>query len=166
MLTLEIEWYVIAGRMLLALALGAAIGIEREIDGQDAGLRTHVMLALGCALFALVSVAGFDSFVTDAATNVTVDVTRVAAYVAGGVGFIGGGVILKHGASVAGVTTAASLWSTAAIGVACGIGFWMAAVVTAVLAVVVLGPLQALSRGLANRAAQHRDRDGPAGAGA
>lgn len=144
-----LDWYDIAARLALAVVLGALIGFEREYDGQDAGLRTHTLLTLGCALFALTSVAGFDAFVTDASTNVSVDVTRVASYVAGGVGFIGGGVIVKHRTGVAGITTAASLWSAAAIGVACGVGFWEAALVATVMVVVVLGPLEALSRRVA-----------------
>ncbi|HRE03704.1 MAG TPA: MgtC/SapB family protein [Ilumatobacteraceae bacterium] len=159
MVTAGLAWYEMVGRLGLALVLGAMIGAERELDGQDAGLRTHALLSIGCALFALVSVAGFDQFVTDSTTNVNVDVTRVAAYVAGGVGFIGGGVIMKHRTRIAGLTTAASLWTVAAIGVACGIGFWVGALAATVLSVAVLGPLERISRRVRARS-RRSDPDG------
>ena len=120
-------------RVLLAVALGAAIGIDREIDAQAAGFRTHVLVCLGAALFGLISVHAFDPFVTvRARTNVQVDVTRVASQVVVGIGFLGGGAILKYGASVRGLTTAASMWVTAAIGLAVGIGYYWGAVAVTV----------------------------------
>jgi putative Mg2+ transporter-C (MgtC) family protein len=116
------------GRLLLAAVLGAAIGFEREVDGHEAGLRTHLMLALGAALFGLISVGAWDHFATSDQTNVRVDVTRVASYVAAGIGFIGAGAIVKHAGGVRGLTTAASLWVVAAIGLAAGVGFVIPAV--------------------------------------
>lgn len=145
------EWTML-WRLLLAAACGGAVGFEREAGGQDAGLRTHVLVALGAALFGLVSVAGFDDHVRPAsATNVQVDVTRVASYVAAGVGFIGGGAILKHRTGISGLTTAGSLWVAAAAGLACGVGLWLPplfAVGIALLALVVLKPV---SRWLSGR---------------
>src|SRR5687767_10496286 len=98
-------------RLLVALAIGAAIGLERELHERAAGLRTHVLVSLGAALFTLVSAFGFTEF-----TSNTVDPTRIAAQIVVGIGFLGGGAIVKHGADVKGLTTAASLWITAAGG--------------------------------------------------
>lgn len=141
------SWEIIA-RLFTAAVLGAVLGAEREADGQDAGLRTHLMLALGAALFGLVSVGGFDDFAAERdATNFQVDVTRVASYVAAGIGLLGGGVILKHAGGVRGLTTAASLWVAAAIGLACGVGFWVPALVATavgVLSLAALRPVRAL----------------------
>lgn len=132
------EWEM-ALRVLLAVALGAAIGIDREIDAQPAGFRTHVLVCLGAAVFGLISVHAFDPFVTERArTNVNVDVTRVASNVVVGIGFLGGGAILKYGATVRGLTTAASMWVTAAIGLAVGVGYYWAAVAATVAALAAL----------------------------
>jgi putative Mg2+ transporter-C (MgtC) family protein len=113
----------LAGRLAAALVLGGAIGLERELTGQVAGLRTHMSVALGAALFGIVSAYGWGEFAAvRAQTNVQVDVTRVASNVVTGVGFLGGGAILKDGATVRGLTTAASLWVTAAVGLAVALG--------------------------------------------
>jgi putative Mg2+ transporter-C (MgtC) family protein len=126
------EWEMVL-RVVLAVALGAAIGIDREIDAQAAGFRTHVLVCLGAAVFGLISVHAFDPFVTERArTNVNVDVTRVASNVVVGIGFLGGGAILKYGATVRGLTTAASMWVTAAIGLAIGVGYYWAGVAATV----------------------------------
>jgi putative Mg2+ transporter-C (MgtC) family protein len=127
-------------RVLVAVALGGAIGIDREIDGQAAGFRTHVLVCVGAALFGIISVYAFDPFVAARnETNVNIDITRVASNVVVGIGFLGGGAILKYGATVRGLTTAASMWVTAAIGLAVGIGYYWAgaAVTVAVLAALV-----------------------------
>jgi putative Mg2+ transporter-C (MgtC) family protein len=113
----------LAGRLGAALVLGGAIGLERELTGQVAGLRTHMTVALGAALFGIVSAYGWSEFAAvRAQTNVQVDVTRVASNVVTGVGFLGGGAILKDGATVRGLTTAASLWVTAAVGLTVALG--------------------------------------------
>ena len=141
-----LEWYDVVGRLLLATLLGAALGLEREFDGHDAGLRTHILVTLGAALFAVISVAGFDAVVGDPTrTNVTIDVTRIVSYIAPGIGFIGGGAILKSGGKVTGITTAGALWVAAAIGAATGIGFWVGAVAATVIALFALEVLQPLS---------------------
>ena len=132
-----------AGEVALRLGAGAVfggvIGAEREADGHDAGLRTHVLLALGSALFGLISVGAFNSFFTGRnATDVTVDPTRVASYVAAGVGFLGGGAILKGSGRVKGLTTAASLWVVAAVGLAAGLGFWTGAAIASGIATATL----------------------------
>jgi putative Mg2+ transporter-C (MgtC) family protein len=143
----------LVGRLMLAALLGGLLGAERELDGQDAGLRTHLLLALGAALFGATSVGAFDGFIADPSeTNVTVDVSRIASYVAAGIGFIGGGTILKHRGRVSGITTATSLWTTAAVGLAAGLGFWIGSLTTALVALVALRALKPLSTWLANRA--------------
>lgn len=147
-----LEWYDVVLRLSLAALFGALVGLERESAGQDAGFRTHLLLALGSALFGAVSVGAFDAFITDDATNVRVDVTRIASYVAAGVGFIGGGVILKHAGSVRGITTATSLWTAAAIGLAAGLGFWSGAIAATVLALIALAALKPLSDWVGRRA--------------
>src|SRR6187200_1807672 len=122
-------------RVVVGALLGAVVGIERESAGQEAGFRTHLLLATGAALFGVASVGAFDSFVTErAATNIQIDVTRIASYVAAGVGFIGGGVIVKHQGSVRGITTASSVWVAAAIGLSAGLGFWAGAVSATLIA--------------------------------
>src|SRR3954469_10567443 len=127
----SIEWGDIALRFLIAVALTGAIGVEREIAGQPAGLRTHITVGLGAALFGLISVHGFDAYVAPRNdNNYQIDVTRVASQVVVGVGFLGAGAILKEGASIRGLTTAASLWAVAAIGLAAGLGSFYAAGVT------------------------------------
>jgi putative Mg2+ transporter-C (MgtC) family protein len=121
-----------AGRIFLALLLAGIIGIEREVYGHPAGMRTHVMVGLGASLFAVLSTYGFQEFVGPRNdTTYQVDVTRVVSQIVVGIGFLGAGTVLKEGATVRGLTTAASLWVTAAIGTACGIGaFWAAGVTT------------------------------------
>ena len=96
--------------LLVATGLGSAIGLERELGAQPAGFRTHVLVALGASLFTVVG--------TDLNGS---DPTRVAAQVVTGIGFLGAGAILRDGGSIRGLTTAASLWVTAAVGVACGL---------------------------------------------
>jgi putative Mg2+ transporter-C (MgtC) family protein len=109
-------------RLLVAMALGAAVGGEREMSGQPAGLRTHIAVCLGAALFGVISTLGFTEFQNIHSTTYRADVTRVAAQVVVGVGFLGAGMILKHRGEVANLTTAASIWTVAAIGLAAGVG--------------------------------------------
>jgi putative Mg2+ transporter-C (MgtC) family protein len=118
-------------RLLLAAALGAGIGYQRERSDKPAGLRTHALICLGSALFTVVSIFGFAD---------GVDTSRVAAAVVTGIGFIGAGVIFRgmQGDHVAGLTTAASIWITAAIGLAAGVGMYLIAFIIAVITVVVL----------------------------
>ena len=152
----ELDWIDVTLRLAIAAGLGGAIGLEREYDGQDAGFRTHMLVVVGAALFGLVSIGGFDSFFgSRASTNVSVDVTRIASYVAPGIGFIGGGAILKYGGRATGVTTAASLWSAAAVGLAVGVGFWPAALVTTVIVLLALEAMTPLG-GFAQRLGQRR----------
>ena len=122
-------------RVVAAAALGAVVGVEREVNDQPAGLRTHLTVALGAAVFGIISTLGFSEFVTDQrAVNVQFDVTRVASNVVVGIGFLGAGMIFRAGSRVRNLTTAASLWVTAAIGLAAGVGdIGVAVVATAAL---------------------------------
>jgi putative Mg2+ transporter-C (MgtC) family protein len=117
-------------RLTIGLLLGAVIGFERELHRQPAGFRTHSLVALGAALFTVISGYGF--------TGASVDPTRIAAQIVSGIGFIGAGTILQHRGSVRGLTTAASLWAVAAIGTAAGAGLLLMAAVGTVLILVVL----------------------------
>ena len=135
-------------RVLVAAALGAAVGLEREAAGQPAGLRTHCAVAIGAALFGVVSTLGFTEFVTRRElTNVQVDVTRVASQVVVGIGFLGAGLVHREGGHVRNLTTAASVWVSAAVGLAAGVGnLGAAALTTAVLigSLVLLRPVRSL----------------------
>lgn len=113
-------------RLIVAMLLGGIVGLEREYRAKDAGFRTHFLVALGSALFTLVSIYGF--------TEGVKDTSRVAAQVVSGIGFLGAGIIVFQKNVIRGLTTAAGLWVTAAIGMACGVGqFYMAVFVTALM---------------------------------
>ena len=131
-LTLETQLD-LALRLTVGLVLGAAIGLERELQRQPAGFRTHSLVSLGAALFTVVSAYGFSGDL--------VDPTRIAAQIVSGIGFIGAGTILQHRGHIRGLTTAASLWSVAAIGTAAGAGLYVVAVVGTVLILVILSIL-------------------------
>lgn len=103
----------------IAFGLSAVIGIERQLRSKSAGLRTHTLVGLGSALFTLVSAYGFESVV---GPTVIVDPSRIAAQIVSGIGFLGAGVIFVRRSSISGLTTAASIWVTAAVGMACGAG--------------------------------------------
>lgn len=122
-------------RLLAAAGLGAVIGFEREAGDQPAGLRTHIAVASGAALFGVISTLGFAEFEARRGdTNINVDVTRVASNVVVGIGFLGAGVVFRRRNSIENLTTAASLWAVAAIGLACGVGD----ITTALLATTIL----------------------------
>jgi putative Mg2+ transporter-C (MgtC) family protein len=123
----------LALRLTIGLVLGAIIGFERELHRQPAGFRTHSLVALGAALFTIISAYGF--------SGAQVDPTRIAAQIVSGIGFIGAGTILQYRGNIRGLTTAASLWSVAAIGTAAGAGLLVMAVIGTVLILVVLSLL-------------------------
>ena len=140
------DWDVLL-RLFVASGLGAVVGIERELRDQPAGFRTHMLVALGACLFTLVGAFGFQDLTGgQPVAAVNADVTRVASQVVVGIGFLGGGTILRHGATVRGLTTAASLWVTAAVGLAVGMGFYLGATATALLAVVALAVLKPVGK--------------------
>ncbi len=122
-------------RLTLAAVLGGAIGLNREWEQKPAGLRTHALVGLGSALFALVGLAHVDGAVGDFSAP-----SRVLQGLVAGVGFIGGGAILRRGDSgvVEGLTTATAIWSVAAVGVAVGVGMWRSALISVGIALLIL----------------------------
>ncbi len=129
------SWEIIV-RLVVALVLGGAIGIEREYRSKDAGFRTHFLVALGSALFTVVSIYGFPGGDSDS--------SRVAAQVVSGIGFLGAGMIIFQRNFIRGLTTAAGLWVTAAVGMACGTGNYFIAASATIMVLVGLEALNAL----------------------
>jgi putative Mg2+ transporter-C (MgtC) family protein len=132
-------------RLAIAAGLGGAVGLERELREREAGLRTHLVVCVGSALFTLVSAYGFHAFMVNGGNLVRTDPTRIAAQIVSGIGFLGAGAIIRQGFSVRGLTTAATLWLVAAIGMACGAGYYVPALLATGIALFTLGPLRILS---------------------
>jgi putative Mg2+ transporter-C (MgtC) family protein len=132
-------------RLALAAALGGAVGLERELREREAGFRTHLLVALGSALFTIVSAYGFHAFLASGANVVRTDPTRIAAQIVTGIGFLGAGAIIRQGLSVRGLTTAATLWAVAAIGLAVGAGYYSGALITTAIVLLALWPLRRLA---------------------
>lgn len=138
-----------AGRLAVALILGAAIGYERQWSRKSAGLRTHALVSLGACLTMIVSLnVSLDLFFTYGLKNA--DAERIAAQVVSGIGFLGAGAIMKEGFNVVGLTTAASLWVVAAIGLSVGGGYYAFAVLTTVLSYLTLTWFSKLERSYIN----------------
>jgi putative Mg2+ transporter-C (MgtC) family protein len=131
-------------RLIVAAALGLAVGFEREIHGHPAGLRTHMLVSSGSALFTVLSAYGF----SDVPNSAPIDPTRIAAQIVSGIGFLGAGAILKDGIVIRGLTTAASLWATSAVGMAAGAGEYIIAAVATGTILVSLWPINALAERL------------------
>lgn len=125
-------------RLGVALALGAVVGFEREQKEHAAGLRTLALVSLGCALFTIISAYGFLQLLT--IPHTTLDPTRIASYIVAGIGFLGGGTIFlsRQNEKVKGLTTAATIWVVAAVGIACGVGMILAALVTTLMTLFIL----------------------------
>lgn len=132
-------------RLALAAVLGGLIGVERELRERQAGLRTHLLVALGSALFTIVGAYGFQDFLESGEPVVRADPTRIAAQIVTGIGFLGAGAIIRQGFSVRGLTTAATLWVVAAVGLAAGAGYYSAAVITTALVLIALYPLRIMA---------------------
>jgi putative Mg2+ transporter-C (MgtC) family protein len=126
----------LALRLLTAAVLGAAVGFERELHDHPAGMRTHLLVSVGSASFTVLSIYFFSA---------TDDTGRVAAQVVSGIGFLGAGAILKEGVTVKGLTTAASLWAVAAVGMAAGAGAWGVSLATTAIVIFSLWPLGRLT---------------------
>ncbi len=130
-------------RITAALILGFLLGLERELTNKYAGLRTHILVCLGACIFTIISIYGFPTFaegdnvITSQATGIR-DTGRVAAQIVTGIGFIGAGTVLRNGPIIIGLTTAATLWISAAIGMACGVGMYEIAVYATIISVAVL----------------------------
>ena len=130
----SLNWDEALLRLALAGVLGGMIGLERELREREAGLRTHLLVAVGAALFTIAGAYGFDSVRTDP--------TRVAAQIVTGIGFLGAGAIIRQGFSIRGLTTAATLWVVAAVGLAAGAGYYSGAVITTGVVLFALWPLR------------------------
>lgn len=145
-------------RLFLALILGSVVGIERELSQQSAGLRTHILVCLGATAFTIVSISDMTQVFLPASQDmigiagvdyrIVRDPARIAAQIVAGIGFIGGGAVLRHGASVRGLTTAASLWMMASIGMLIGIGMYYVSVAATLFSFLVLFTLGALEHRL------------------
>jgi len=159
----DLTWFEAFVRIGAAAGLGGIVGLERELDEKAAGLRTHMLVAVGSALFTMVGAYGFEDF-----PATSVDPTRVAAQVVTGIGFLGAGLIFRQGFTIRGLTTAASLWLVAAIGMSAGAAFWLGAVITTVVALISLRPLEwmkgfVLPQRVASRLVVVLEQDGTAG---
>ena len=132
-LVLHSEYLEITFRLVAALAAGGIIGLERSFRGRAAGFRTHALVCIASSLLMLVTVYEHQWFVAQGGSRVVVDPTRMAQGIMTGIGFLGAGVIVKEGLTVRGLTTAASIWITAAIGILTGIGFYFAAGIGVIL---------------------------------
>ena len=133
-----ITWHEVLLRLAAALLLCGLIGLQRYISGKEAGMRTHILVGVGAAIFTLVSGYAFHTTAANA--------DRIAAQVVTGIGFIGGGAILKEGTSVRGLTTAAGLWAVASIGMATGAGLWSIALLGTAAILVTLMVLRWIER--------------------
>ena len=133
-------------RIALAGLLGGLVGLEREFSDQPAGFRTHILVSFGAALFTIVGAYGVADFYAGGENVVRFDPTRIAAQVVTGIGFLGAGAILRQGITIRGLTTAASLWVTAAIGLAAGLGYFEGALAVSLGALLVLYPIKQIER--------------------
>ena len=138
----SLSWEDALLRLVVAAVLGGAVGLERELREREAGFRTHMLVSVGSALFTIVSAYGFREFLTSGDNVIRVDPTRISAQIVTGIGFLGAGAIIRQGLSVRGLTTAATLWLVAAIGLSSGAGYYSAAVITTLIALISLGPLR------------------------
>src|SRR5690242_6281977 len=140
------NYAVIALHLVIALGAGAIIGLERSYHGRPAGFRTHALVCLSSCMLMVLTVYQDTWFAAFSLERVSVDPTRMAQGIMTGIGFLGAGVIMRHGPTVRGLTTAASIWITAGIGILVGIGFYVGAVLTAALAILALTGLRWIER--------------------
>ena len=123
-------------KIALSILVGAIIGAERELTRHPAGLKTHILVSLGATMFMLISYFSNDS--SPSGVSLNLDTTRIAAGVVTGIGFLGAGVIFKEGASIKGLTTAACIWITAAVGLLVGVELYEIAIIVAILVAIIL----------------------------
>ena len=142
------------GWMLLALVLSASIGLERQIRGKSAGIRTQAIVGLTACLMMLISKYGFSDILVDGITRY--DPSRVASQIVSGIGFLGAGIILTRHGAIRGLTTAATIWETAAIGMACGAGLWWLALAGTILHFIVIALLTPLVQFILMRTHGHK----------
>jgi putative Mg2+ transporter-C (MgtC) family protein len=147
----ELETWDALLRLVVAAGLGGAVGLERELRDHEAGFRTHLLVALGACVFTLVSAYAWTDWTFSTREGVVFDPTRIAAQIVTGIGFLGAGAIIVRGINVRGLTTAATLWVVAAIGMAAGTGYYAVAVGATGLVLVSLGPLKIVSARMLSR---------------
>jgi len=149
-------------RVFSAICLGFIIGFEREITNKYAGLRTHILVCLGACVFTIISIFGFPELVNWQIEGYTPtgirDTARVAAQVVTGIGFIGAGTVLRNGPTVFGLTTAATLFMAASIGMACGAGMYGLAIVASILSIAVLTLIRVFEKQVLNRCSKNIKR--------
>ncbi len=124
-------------RIAASIFFAFLLGVEREVTGKFAGLRTHILVSVGACVFTLLSLYGFKMHITEGISGVN-DPARIAAQIITGIGFIGAGTVMRHGNNIFGITTAATLWVCAAIGMACGTGMFDIAASASIFSLVVL----------------------------
>lgn len=129
---------IILFRIILASALAFIPGMERELTGKFAGLRTHILVCTGACVFTILSIYGFGANHANGIVTVQNDPARISAQVITGIGFIGAGTVMRHGSNVSGITTAATLWMCAAIGMCCGCGEYFTAIISSIVTLTVL----------------------------
>jgi putative Mg2+ transporter-C (MgtC) family protein len=139
-------------RLLLVVVLAGAVGLERELRDQEAGLRTHMLVGVGAALFVITGNFAWSELEFGNDVGVVLDPSRVVAYVITGIGFLGAGTIIKHGINIMGLTTAASLWVVAAVGVAVGAGEYGLGVIATAIVLLSLWPVRKLASAVGIRA--------------
>src|SRR5438034_4669173 len=154
----SLSWQEALGRLVLAAAFGGAVGLERELREREAGFRTHMLVSVGSALFTIAGAYAFRDFLVNGGSVVRADPTRIAAQIVTGIGFLGAGAIIRQGLSVRGLTTAATLWVVAAIGMASGAGYYSAAAITTVLVILSLWPLRLAAHRIFVRFRPERER--------
>lgn len=137
-------------RITLAVILAFIPGLERELTGKFAGLRTHILVCLGACVFTILSIYGFKMHIAPDVIG-TNDPARIAAQVITGIGFIGAGTVMRHGSNVFGITTAATLWVCAAIGMSCGCGEYVTAIIASLATLVVLISIRRLEKNLLSK---------------
>jgi putative Mg2+ transporter-C (MgtC) family protein len=147
----ELETWDALLRLVVAAGLGGAVGLERELRDHEAGFRTHLLVALGACVFTLVSAYAWTDWTFSTREGMVFDPTRIAAQIVTGIGFLGAGAIIVRGINVRGLTTAATLWVVAAIGMAAGTGYYAVAVGATGLVLVSLGPLKIVSARMLSR---------------
>jgi putative Mg2+ transporter-C (MgtC) family protein len=142
-----ISWQETLARLALAALLGGLIGIEREFREHEAGLRTHTLVAVGAGLFTVVSAFGFHDVLAHQTTVVArLDPSRISAQIVSGIGFLGAGAIIRQGLTIRGLTTAATLWAVAAIGMAEGAGAYSAGIIATAIVLFMLWPMRIVGR--------------------
>lgn len=151
-------------RIVLAILLAFIPGIERELTGKFAGLRTHILVCVGACVFTILSIYGFESnsdvgeYQGSIRPFIQNDPARIAAQIITGIGFIGAGTVMRHGSNVLGITTAATLWMCAAIGMSCGCGEYMTAIIASLATLFVLILIRRLEKSfLSKRKVSYRD---------